>query len=164
MLAAGPALRSSWCWPRSASYATPRCHAQMRLASPVVKFSWLAAKLSSAKSGQGRQMASCHARPSWPKPARRPRPPKVSRLRSSPIACQSPACTGCMRKDARRCTCLRGQSVPLRVECARRQEHERRGAAGRNRTLSRIERKQLRSPAAGLSSARQCAHGRDQPG
>lgn len=89
LFAAGAALRSSWCWPRSASYATPRCHAQMRLASPGVKFSWLAAKLSSAKSGQGRQMASCHARTSWPKPARRPRPPKVRDcvLARSPVKC-----------------------------------------------------------------------------
>ena len=89
---------------------------------------------------------------------------KGARLRSSPIACQSPACTGCLRKDARRCTCVRGQSVPLRVECARRQEHERRSSAGRHRAASRVERNELRSHAAGLSSARQCAHGCDQPG
>ena len=89
---------------------------------------------------------------------------KDARLRSSPIACQSPACTSCLRKDARRCTCVRGQPVPLRVECARRQEHERRGAAGRRRAVPRVERNQLRSHAAGLSSARQCAHGRDQRG
>ena len=47
-LAAGAALRSSWCWPRLASYAAPRSHPKMRLASPVAKPSWPAAKLSSA--------------------------------------------------------------------------------------------------------------------
>ena len=89
---------------------------------------------------------------------------KGARLRSSPIACQSPACTSCLRKDARRCTCVRGQSVPLRVECARRQEHERRSSAGRHRAASRVERNELRSSAAGVSRAQQCTQAVDQPG
>jgi hypothetical protein len=53
-LAAGAALRSLWCWPRLASYAAPRSHPKMRLASPVAKPSWLAAKLSSAQSAPRR--------------------------------------------------------------------------------------------------------------
>ena len=63
-----------------------------------------------------------------------------------------------------RCTCTRGPPVPCRATCARRQEHERRGAASRHRAASRVERNQLRSPAAGLSSAKHSAHGCDQPG
>ena len=82
-----------------------------------------------------------------------------ARLRSSPPPIRLP-CAGCVRTDAR----ARGQPVPCRVECARRQEHERRGAAGRLRAVSRVERNQLRSPAAGLSSARQCAQAIGDPG
>ncbi len=49
------------------------------------------------------------------------------------------------------------QPVPCRAECARRPERERRGAAGRHRAVSRVERNELRSEAAGLSSAQPCA-------
>jgi hypothetical protein len=65
---------------------------------------------------------------------------------------------------AQTCTCARGQPLPWRVRCARCHEHERRGAAGRHCAASRVERNQLRRPAAGLSSAQQCAYGRDEPG
>ncbi len=60
-----------------ASYAAPRSHPKMRLASPVAKPSWPSATLSSAQSAPRRPRASCHSRPSPPKPARRPRHPKV---------------------------------------------------------------------------------------
>jgi hypothetical protein len=54
------------------------------------------------------------------------------------------ACAECMS------TC---QPAPCRAECARRQEHERRGAAGRRRAASRDEHYQLRGEAAGVPSA-----------
>ena len=62
-----------------------------------------------------------------------------------------------------RCACARGKPVPCRVTCARRQEQERRAAAGRRPAASRVERYQLRSEAAGVSSARQCKQQCDQP-
>ena len=62
-----------------------------------------------------------------------------------------------------RCACA-CQPVPCRVTCTRRQEHERRSAAGRHRAVPRVERNELRSEAAGLSSAQPCAHGRNKPG
>jgi hypothetical protein len=49
----------------------------MRLASPVVKQSWLAAKPSSAQPAPKRPRTQRNSRPSPPKPARRPRHPKV---------------------------------------------------------------------------------------
>ena len=54
-------------------------------------------------------------------------------------------------------------AVPCRAECARRQEHERRAAADRRRAVPRVERSELRSEAAGVSSAQQCAQAVDQP-
>jgi hypothetical protein len=68
-----------------------------------------------------------------------------ARLRSSTPPIRLP-CAGCMGTDA----CARGQPVPCRVICARRQQHERRGAAGRHRAVPRVERNELRSHAAGV--------------
>ena len=56
------------------------------------------------------------------------------------------------------------QPVPCRVECARRQAHERHGPAGRRRAVCRVDCNELRGEAAGVSSARQCAQAVDQRG
>ncbi len=55
-------------------------------------------------------------------------------------------------------------AAPCRAECARRQEHERRGAVGRHRAASRVERSELRSHAERMSSARQCTQAINRPG